>query len=160
MATWVAHPESLDKCLYVNAEGWRDEHRKVLHATCQAPNAGTPLYSPQPIVSLFCLVSFSKCGSWWLKCKLQYTAGRKRNLVVMVAGGDGSRIPDHKTWHLPSCIVHRRRSCLVSLFSPRVLRILSFQSNKPHQTHMRIPTLLLMFFVSTKTSRGRKEVLL
>lgn len=59
----------------------------------QLPHTGTPLYSPQPIVSLFCLVSSSKCGSWWLKCKLQCTAGRKRNLVVMVAGGMGAGSP-------------------------------------------------------------------
>lgn len=41
--------------------------------------------------------------------------------------GVGSRIPDHKTWQPPSCIVHHHHSNPVSLFSPCALCILSFQ---------------------------------
>lgn len=70
----------------------------------QPPHTGSPLHRPQPIVSLFCLVSFSKCGSWWLKCKLQYTAGRKRNLVVMVAGGMGAGSPTIKPGSCPPAL--------------------------------------------------------
>lgn len=90
--------------LNVNSDAWRDLYRKVLHATCQLPHTGTPPYSPQPIVSLFCLISFSKGGSRWLKCKLQYTAGRKRNLVVMVAGGMGAGSPTIKPGSCPPAL--------------------------------------------------------
>lgn len=75
---------------------------------------------------------------WYMVVQVQTTVhGRKEEEPGGDGGGgDGSRIPDHKTWQLPSCIVHCRRCCLVSLFSPRALHILSFQCHKPHQTHM------------------------
>lgn len=154
--------------LNVNAEGWRDLHRKVLHATCQPPHTSTPLYAPQPIVSLFFFISFSKCGSQWLKCKLQYTAGRKRNLVVMVAGGGGggwgwggvgAGSPTIKPGSCPpalfTAVVPAQFLCFLPTFSAscpfRAINLIR---------HTWIPTMLLMSFVPSKTNRGRKEVVL
>lgn len=105
--------------LWIGAEGETDlileGFRKVLqnhmssitHQLCAASLHGL-------IVSLFCLASFSNPASY---------SGSSVNYSALQEGrgtwwGVGSRIPDHKTWQPPSCIVHRHRSSpVLTVFS-------------------------------------------
>lgn len=104
----------------------------MLHATA-SPWHPSLQFTANCFIVLLCLFQ----QMWFAVAQVQTTVQQEgRETWWWWWRGDGSWIPHHKTWQLPSRIVHCRRSCSVSVFSPRALHILSFQSNKPHQTHV------------------------